>query len=170
MYIYSIQSGNLLSTVDRPAKPADHQYYSGGDWGQLGNLVIQGNTILAGSEDWRYDGSSSSGRITIVTGDMWENAVAGKPAFSSVSPTSYGGGSDRNFTLTGSKFDLDTTIELIDSNNISTTVTSSTTIDTNTILFKTPKSYTTAEGPLSIKNNIFNWRVFYRRKCNCNWL
>ena len=113
--------------------------------------MIQGNTILAGSEDWRYDGSSSSGRITIVTGDMWENAVAGKPAFSSVSPTSYGGGSDRNFTLTGSKFDLDTTIELIDSNNISTTVTSSTTIDTNTILFKTPKSYTTAEGPLSIK-------------------
>ena len=151
MYIYSIQSGNLLSTVDLPAKPADHQYNSGYDWGQLGNLVIQGNTILAGSEDWRYDGSSSSGRITIVTGDMWENAVAGKPAFSSVSPTSYGGGSDRNFTLTGSKFDLDTTIELIDSNNISTTVTSSTTIDTNTILFKTPKSYTTAEGPLSIK-------------------
>ena len=151
IYIYSIQSGNLLSTVDRPAKPADHQYNSGYDWGQLANLEIQGNTILAGSKDWRNDGSASSGRITIVTGDMWENAVAGKPTFASVSPASYGGGSDRSFTLTGSKFELDTTIELIDSNNISTTVTSSTTIDTNTILFNTPKSYTTAEGPLSIK-------------------
>ncbi len=151
IYIYSIKSGILLSTVDRPAKPSDHQYDSGYDWGQDANLEIQGNTIILGSQDWRYNGSGSSGRITIVTGDMWENAVAGKPTFTSVSPASYGGGSDRSFTLTGSKFDLNTTIELIDSNNISTAVTSFTVIDTNTILFNTPKSYTTTEGPLSIK-------------------
>jgi hypothetical protein len=150
-YIYSIQSGNLEGTVDRPAQPSDHQYDSGYDWGQDSNLEIQGNTLILGSEDWRYNGSSKSGRITIVTGDMWENAVAGKPTFASMSPASYGGGSNRSFTLTGSKFDLDTTIELIDSNNISTAVTSFTVIDTNTILFNTPKSYTTAEGPLSIK-------------------
>ena len=152
IYIYNLQSGELAGTVDRPAKPADHQWDTGYDWGKNSNLEIQGNTIIAGSENWRSNGTSGpSGRITVITGDMWENAVSGQPTFSSISPTSYGGGSGRSFTLTGSKFELDTTIELIDSNNISTTVTNFTTTDTNTIIFNTPKAYTVAEGPLSIK-------------------
>ena len=153
VYIYSIQSGNLAGTVNRPAQPTDHQYDTGYDWGKLSNLEIQGNRIIVGSENWSniYGSGAESGRITIITGDMWENAVAGQPTFASVSPASYSGGANRSLTLTGTKFELDTTIELIDSNNISTTVTDFTTMDPNTIIFNTPKSYTTTEGPLSIK-------------------
>jgi hypothetical protein len=150
IYIYNLQTGNLTSTVDRPPKPADHQWDTGYDWGKE-TLTLLGNTIVAGSNGYRWNGSSISGRMTIITGDMWENAVAGQPAFTSVSPASYGGGSDRSFTLTGNKFELDTTLELIDSNNISTVVTNVSAINTKTIIFSTPKAYTTAEGPLSIK-------------------
>jgi len=76
---------------------------------------------------------------------------AAPPSISSVSPTSYNGGSGTSFTINGSNFTGDAAIKFIDSSSIEYSAASVTVVSATQITATTPQAFTVAQGPLSIR-------------------
>ena len=77
--------------------------------------------------------------------------IAAPPAISSVSPTTYNGEQGTSFTINGQAFDSSATVKFITSGGTEVTAATVAYVSSNQLTATTPRDFTVAEEPLSVK-------------------
>lgn len=96
----------------------------------------------------RYN--SDTGVNEVYDSNGW-TSIASAPVVSAVSPTSYNGEQGTSFTITGSNFDANAAVKFVTAGGSEYFATSTTRNNSSSLTATTPRDFTVAEGPLSIK-------------------
>jgi hypothetical protein len=96
----------------------------------------------------RYN--STLGIVEIYDTNGW-SGIASPPSVSSVSPTSFNGENGTSITVSGSSFDVNASVVFVTSSNVEYSASSTTRNSANELVASTPRDFTVAEGPLTIK-------------------
>ena len=116
-------------------------------------LLSAGNTLQRPSAPAngavRFNTETGFGELYTPSG--WTNFGGAQPILSSASPTSFAGTIGTLFTLTGSKFTSDATVRFVTSSGTEYTAAVVGYTNSTTITATTPRNFTVADEPLSIK-------------------
>ncbi len=116
----------------------------------------------------RYN--ATIGKNEVYDSDGW-TYIAVAPTISSVSPTNFNGESGTSFTITGTFFDLSALVHFITSGGITYAAGSTTRVSSTQLIATTPKDFTVAEEPLSVKvTNGTNLNATYPAAIDCGGL
>jgi hypothetical protein len=97
----------------------------------------------------RYN--SSTGFAEVYTVNGWGTFGAQPPSISSVTPATYNGESNTEFTINGANFTIDANVKFIDNSGVEYAAATVTYIDSNTLKARTPQDFTVAQEPLDVK-------------------
>jgi len=97
----------------------------------------------------RYN--STTGFAEVYTAAGWGTFGAQPPAISTVTPSSYNGAANTEFTVNGSNFTSDATVKFLDTNGNIYTASSVTFVNSSTLLARTPQIFTVAQEPLDVQ-------------------
>ena len=96
----------------------------------------------------RYN--TTTGFFELCSSSGW-TSIANPPLVTNVSPTTYSGASGTQFTITGSFFDVTSTVKFITTQGTEYNASSVTFVSQSQLLATTPQNFTVANEPLSIK-------------------
>ena len=97
----------------------------------------------------RYN--STTGFAEVYTAVGWGSFGAQPPSISSVTPASYNGESNTEFTINGANFTVDASVKFVDNAGTEYIASSVTFIDSTTLRARTPQDFTVAQEPLDVK-------------------
>ena len=97
----------------------------------------------------RYN--STTGFAEVYTSAGWGTFGAQPPSISSVTPVSYNGESNTEFTIIGANFTSDATVKFIDNAGTEYIAATVTLVDGGTLKARTPQDFTVAQEPLDVK-------------------
>ena len=97
----------------------------------------------------RYN--STTGFAEVYTSAGWGTFGAQPPSISSVTPASYNGESNTEFTIIGANFTSDATVKFIDNAGTEYIAATVTFVDGGTLKARTPQDFTIAQEPLDVK-------------------
>jgi hypothetical protein len=130
--------------------------YVGGDvvFSSTGSLIIPiGTTAQRPGTPTvgmvRYNQTTGYGEM--YTSGGWAIIGQSPPSISSVSPTTFNGESGTSFTINGLNFTSDVTVKFITSGNVEYTAGSVSFLNSTQLTVTTPRDFTVAEEPLSVK-------------------
>lgn len=96
----------------------------------------------------RYN--ATIGKNEVYDSDGW-TAIATPPAISTVSPITFNGEQGTSFTINGSAFDPGVTVRFITKTGVELTAATVTRVSASQITATTPRDFTVAEEPLSVR-------------------
>jgi len=97
----------------------------------------------------RYNSTTGFAEVYTVAG--WGAFGAQPPAISSVTPSSYNGETNTEFTINGANFTVDASVKFVDNAGTEYIAAAVTYIDSTTLRARTPQDFTVAQEPLDVK-------------------
>jgi hypothetical protein len=97
----------------------------------------------------RYN--STTGFAEVYTSAGWGTFGAQPPSISTVTPATYNGESNTEFTIIGANFTSDATVKFIDNAGTEYIAATVTFVDGGTLKARTPQDFTVAQEPLDVK-------------------
>ena len=97
----------------------------------------------------RYN--STTGLAEVYTALGWGSFGAQPPIITTVSPASYNGAANTEFTVNGSNFTSDAVVKFLDNNGNTYVASSVTFVNAGTLLARTPQIFTVAQEPLDVQ-------------------